>query len=161
LPSKKIEVLIHPQSVIHSMVAYVDGSVLAQLGVPDMRTPIAYCLAYPKRMAAPVAQLDLAEIGQLTFEAPDSEQFPALRLARQALEAGGSVPIVLNAANEVAVKGFLEGRGRFLQIAETVERTLEAMPGQPLENLEMVFAVDREARARAQEILKNTFAYAT
>jgi 1-deoxy-D-xylulose-5-phosphate reductoisomerase len=103
LPEPQIEILVHPQSVVHSMVAYIDGSVLAQLGQPDMRTPIAYALAWPARMAAPVERLDLAAIGQLTFEAPDPDRFPALRLARQALRAGGCAPTVLNAANEIAV----------------------------------------------------------
>src|SRR5271169_6642419 len=109
LPEPRIEVLIHPQSVIHSMVAYVDGSVLAQLGPPDMRTPIAHALAYPDRMPTPAARLDLATLGKLTFEAPDPGRFPALRLAREALRAGGAAPTILNAANEVAVAGFLGG----------------------------------------------------
>ena len=146
LPEARIEILIHPQSVVHSMVAYADGSVLAQLGQPDMRTPIAYTLAWPERMATPVARLDLAEIGQLTFEAPDSERFPALRLARHALQAGGSAPTVLNAANEVAVAGFLDGRLGFLGIAEVVERTLERIDAVPLGGLDDVWQIDREAR---------------
>jgi 1-deoxy-D-xylulose-5-phosphate reductoisomerase len=110
LPSGKIDILVHPQSVIHSMVEYVDGSVLAQLGSPDMRIPIAYALAYPERIPTPAQRLDLARIGSLTFEAPDVERFPALRLARQALEDGGAAPIVLNAANEEAVAAFLARR---------------------------------------------------
>ena len=115
MPSGRIDVLVHPQSVIHSMVAYVDGSVLAQLGQPDMRTPIAYTLAWPNRMVAPVESLDLAAIGQLTFEAPDNERFPALSLCRQAMETGGSAPIVLNAANEIAVDAFLShGSGSWI-----------------------------------------------
>ena len=146
LPEARIEVLVHPQSVVHSMVAYSDGSVLAQMGQPDMRTPIAYTLAWPERMATPVARLDLAEIGQLTFEAPDSERFPALRLARQALQAGGSAPTVLNAANEVAVAGFLDGRLGFLGIAEVVERTLDSITAVPLGGLDDVWRIDREAR---------------
>ena len=146
LPEARIEVLVHPQSVVHSMVAYSDGSVLAQMGQPDMRTPIAYTLAWPERMATPVARLDLAEIGQLRFEAPDSERFPALRLARQALQAGGSAPTVLNAANEVAVAGFLDGRLGFLGIAEVVERTLDRITAVPLGGLDDVWRIDREAR---------------
>ena len=146
LPEARIEILVHPQSVVHSMVAYSDGSVLAQMGQPDMRTPIAYTLAWPERMATPVARLDLAGIGQLTFEAPDSERFPALRLARQALQAGGSGPTILNAANEVAVAGFLDGRLGFLGIAEVVERTLERIDAVPLGGLDDVWPIDREAR---------------
>jgi 1-deoxy-D-xylulose-5-phosphate reductoisomerase len=146
LPEARIEILVHPQSVVHSMVAYSDGSVLAQMGQPDMRTPIAYTLAWPERMAAPVARLDLAEIGQLTFEAPDAERFPALRLARQALQAGGSAPTVLNAANEVAVAGFLDGRLGFLGIAEVVARTLETIDAVALGGLDDVWRIDREAR---------------
>ena len=146
LPEARIEILVHPQSVVHSMVAYSDGSVLAQMGQPDMRTPIAYTLAWPERMATPVARLDLAEIGQLTFEAPDSERFPALRLARQALQTGGSAPTALNAANEVAVAGFLDGRLGFLGIAEVVERTLERIDAVPLGGLDDVWRIDREAR---------------
>jgi len=149
----QIEILVHPQSVVHSMVAYNDGSVLAQLGSPDMRTPIANTLAWPTRMQTPAARLDLAKIGQLTFQAPDPEQFPALRLARRALEAGGAVPIVLNAANEVAVQAFLEGRMGFLDIAELVERTMDAMPATPVDSLEAVYALDIEARAKATELM--------
>jgi 1-deoxy-D-xylulose-5-phosphate reductoisomerase len=146
LPEPQIEILVHPQSVVHSMVAYSDGSVLAQLGQPDMRTPIAFTLAWPERMATPVAPLDLAKIGQLTFEAPDSERFPALALARQALQAGGSAPTVLNAANEIAVAGFLDGRLGFLGIAEVVDRTLERIAAVSLGGLDDVWHIDREAR---------------
>ncbi len=149
LDEARIDILVHPQSVVHSMVAYSDGWVLAQMGQPDMRTPIAYTLAWPERMAAPVARLDLAEIGQLTFEAPDSERFPALRLARQALRAGGSAPTILNAANEVAVAGFLDGRLGFLGIADVVERTLETIDAVSLGGLDDVWRIDREARRLA------------
>ncbi len=149
LPEARIEILVHPQSVVHSMVAYSDGSVLAQMGQPDMRTPIAYTLAWPQRMTTPVARLDLAEIGQLTFEAPDATRFPALRLARQALQAGGSAPPILNAANEIAVAGFLAGRLGFLGIAEVVERTLEKIAVVPLGGLDDVWRIDREARRTA------------
>jgi 1-deoxy-D-xylulose-5-phosphate reductoisomerase len=150
----QIEILVHPQSVVHSMVAYNDGSVLAQLGSPDMRTPIANTLAWPTRMATPAARLDLAKIGQLTFEAPDPEQFPALALTRRALETGGSAPIVLNAANEVAVHAFLEGRLGFLDIAELVERTMDAVDQIPVASLDAVYAIDAEARAKADELMQ-------
>ena len=126
LPSERIDILIHPQSVIHSMVEFVDGSVLAQLGSPDMRIPIAYALAWPERLETPAQRLDLAAIARLDFEAPDAKRFPALRLAREALEAGGAAPIVLNAANEVAVASFLAGAIRFTDIAKTVEEALES-----------------------------------
>ena len=149
----QIEVLVHPQSVIHSMVAYVDGSVLAQLGTPDMRTPIAYALAWPARMAAPSPRLDLAELGRLTFEPPDDERFPALRLAREALTQGGSAPVVLNAANEVAVGGFLERRIGFLEIARTVERCLEQTEHRAVTRLDDVYAIDGAARALAERLL--------
>ena len=151
LSAERIDVLVHPQSVIHSMVAYVDGSVLAQMGQPDMRTPIAYTLAWPERMAAPVERLDLVAVGQLTFETPDPARFPALRLAREALQAGGSAPTILNAANEIAVRAFLEGSIGFLDIAKVVEDTLQGMPVQPLLSLGDVRSVDGEARAAASQ----------
>jgi 1-deoxy-D-xylulose-5-phosphate reductoisomerase len=152
-PTDRIEVLVHPQSVIHSMVAYIDGSVLAQLGAPDMRTPIAYALAWPDRMAAPVERLDLARVAQLTFEAPDETRFPALRLARQALRDGAGAPSVLNAANEIAVDAFLQRRLGFLGIAEVVEATLDRLAGRQIPDLESVFALDAEARVVAGEAL--------
>jgi 1-deoxy-D-xylulose-5-phosphate reductoisomerase len=150
LPEERIDILVHPQSVVHSMVSYVDGSVLAQLGSPDMRTPIAYALAWPQRMAAPSARLDLGQIGSLTFEAPDAVRFPALRLAREALKAGGAAPTVLNAANEVAVAGFLAGRIGFLDIVRIVEATLGAVADAPLPGFEQVHEVDALARAEAE-----------
>ena len=153
LPAENIEVLIHPQSVVHSLVAYVDGSVLAQLGTPDMRTPIAYTLGWPERMPAPAERLDLAALGQLSFEPPDLERFPALRLARQALQSGGAAPTILNAANEVAVAGFLGGEVGFLEIAGIVEETLATMPLDKLASLDAVFAVDSEARRVAEELI--------
>jgi len=156
LPEPRNEVLIHPQSVIHSMVAYVDGSVLAQLGPPDMRTPIAHTLAYPERMATPSARLDLAAIGKLTFEAPDLERFPALRLAREALRAGGAAPTILNAANEIAVASFLGERVGFLDIARIVEETLAAMPAQRITSLDDVFAIDATARRNAERAILST-----
>jgi 1-deoxy-D-xylulose-5-phosphate reductoisomerase len=156
LPEPRNEVLIHPQSVIHSMVAYVDGSVLAQLGPPDMRTPIAHTLAYPERMATPSARLDLAAIGKLTFEAPDLERFPALRLAREALRAGGAAPTILNAANEIAVASFLGERVGFLDIARIVEETLAAMPAQRITSLDDVFEIDAMARRNAERAILST-----
>jgi 1-deoxy-D-xylulose-5-phosphate reductoisomerase len=146
LPSEQIEIVVHPQSVIHSLVAYIDGSVLAQLGSPDMRTPIAYTLAWPKRMASPSPRLDLAAISQLTFEAPDPARFPALRLAREALVAGGSAPTVLNAANEVAVQSFLDHQIGFLDIAAIVEETLADVPVAPIHSLDDVHDFDKMAR---------------
>ena len=150
----RIDILVHPQSVIHSLVAYVDGSVLAQLGQPDMRTPIAYALAWPERMATPVERLDLAAIGRLDFEPPDEERFPALRLARAALRAGGTAPTTLNAANEEAVAAFLDERLDFIGIAAVVEETLEAHPSRPLASLEEVAAADAAARATARRLLE-------
>ena len=149
LPSEQIDVVVHPQSVVHGLVTYRDGSVLAHLGTPDMRTPIAYALGWPGRTAAPTQRLDLAAVGRLTFEAPDPERFPALRLAREALTQGGGSPTVLNAANETAVHAFLDGRIGFLDIAATVEETLEAMPVGELDCLDDVYHIDREARAIA------------
>ncbi|MEE8515247.1 MAG: 1-deoxy-D-xylulose-5-phosphate reductoisomerase [Alphaproteobacteria bacterium] len=148
-----IEILVHPQSVVHSMVAYKDGSVLAQMGVPDMRTPIAYALAWPRRMTAPVARLDLAEIGRLDFQSPDTGQFPALKLARAALTDGNGAPTVLNAANEVAVHGFLNGRVGFLDIARLVERTLELVPRKSLKTLADVFEADALARSETEKLI--------
>lgn len=154
MPEDRIDIVVHPQSVIHSMVSYVDGSVLAQLGSPDMRTPIAYALGWPKRIHAPAPRLDLAAVGQLTFEAPDPERFPALRLARAALQSGGSAPTVLNAANEVAVQAFLTRRIGFLDIARVVERTLEAIEPVPPSSIEDVLAQDQRARVCARSIIE-------
>lgn len=151
---EQIEVLVHPQSVVHSLVAYVDGSVLAQMGTPDMRTPIAYTLGWPDRVPAPAARLNLAHIGTLEFTAPDHERFPALSLARHALAEGGSAPTVLNAANEVAVAGFLARKIGFLHIAEIVQTTLETLPARPLASLDDVMAADHEARHQADEIMR-------
>ncbi|MCK6443594.1 1-deoxy-D-xylulose-5-phosphate reductoisomerase [Elstera cyanobacteriorum] len=152
MPENRIEVLIHPQSVIHSAVVYCDGSVLAQLGSPDMRTPIAYALGWPQRLAVPVPTLDLIALAQLTFEAPDDSRFPALRLARQVLRDGQGAPTLLNAANEVAVAAFLAHRLPFDGIAETVVRVLERVPGRAPDSLETVLALDAAARAAAAEI---------
>ena len=149
----QIDVLIHPQSVVHSMVSYIDGSVLAQLGSPDMRTPIAYALGWPNRMAAPVERLNLARIGALSFEEPDDVRFPALALARGALETGGTAPTVLSAANEIAVNGFLSGKIGFLDIVGIVQTTLERMPSQRVASLGDVFAADIEARRMAEQLI--------
>lgn len=154
LAADKIDILVHPQSVIHSMVEYVDASVLAQLGTPDMRTPIAFALAWPDRMAAPSPRLRLEEIKTLTFEAPDPVRFPALRLAREALTIGGSAPTVLNAANEIAVHRFLDRQLGFLDIARVVEETMASLPRRDLNSLEDVIAVDHEARRTALEHAK-------
>lgn len=149
----RIEVLIHPQSVVHSLVAYRDGSVLAQLGTPDMRTPIAFTLAWPERMATPAPSLDLAAIGRLTFEAPDFARFPALNLARQALQTGGGAPTILNAANEVAVAAFLEGRIGFLDIARIVEQTLGRVERGAIADLDAVHEADAAARRYAAHLI--------
>jgi 1-deoxy-D-xylulose-5-phosphate reductoisomerase len=156
LDPMKLDVLIHPQSIVHCLVHLSDGSVLAQLSCPDMRTPIAYSLAWPGRMHAPTKRLDLAALGALTFEAPDDQRFPALRVAREVLEAGGSAGTVLNAANEVAVEAFLAKQIGFLAIAGLVEATLEASSGLlalTRESVEDVLAIDAEARACARSLL--------
>jgi 1-deoxy-D-xylulose-5-phosphate reductoisomerase len=146
----KFKVLVHPQSVVHSMVSYVDGSVLAQLGTPDMRTPISFTLGWPRRIAAPSRRLDLAEIGSLSFEAPDNDRFPCLKLARGALQTGGSAPTLLNAANEVAVEAFLAGRIGFLDISKVVEQVLTGGELKPLKTLNDVDEVDRDGRRLAK-----------
>ena len=153
MPEDRLEVLVHPQSIVHSLVAYVDGSVLAQLGMPDMRTPIAYALGWPHRIAAPSPRLDLAEIGNLTFESPDLEKFPALGLARQALQNGGAAPTILNAANEIAVKGFLAEKIGFLDIASVTEETLQRTPERSIATLDDVVGVDTEARRIAGDLV--------
>ena len=152
-PAGRIEVVIHPQSVIHSMVEYVDGSVIAQLGNPDMRTPIAHALAYPERVGAGVTPLDLARTGSLSFEAPDERRFPCLRLAYQALQRGGAAIPALNAANEVAVERFLAGELGFDRIAPAIEWVLERTPDAPLRTLEDVLETDRRARHEAGEAI--------
>lgn len=156
IPEDRIDILVHPQSIIHSMVTYIDGSVLAQLGTPDMRTPISYTLAWPHRMTAPSARLDLGQIATLTFETPDSERFPALTLAREALKTGGSAPTILNASNEVAVAGFLDGRLGFLDIPRVVAETLEKMPSGVIGSVDDVLSVDAAARQVAKDIMSDT-----
>jgi 1-deoxy-D-xylulose-5-phosphate reductoisomerase len=154
LPSERIDIVIHPQSVIHSLVEFVDGSMLAQLGAPDMRIPIAYALAWPDRIETPAPRLDLTALARLDFEAPDARRFPALRLAREALEEGGAAPIVLNAANEVAVACFLEGGIRFTHIAETVERALTDWDFQAPRSIPEVLEIDRMTRKRVESSMK-------
>ena len=153
MPADSIDVLVHPQSVIHSLVEFRDGSVIAQLGSPDMRIPIAYALAWPERMETPAQRLDLAELHRLEFESPDVERFPSLKLARQALEAGGSAPIVLNAANEVAVAAFLANHIDFAEIAGSVARALNAFSGKAPVSIEEVIDIDREVREKAREFM--------
>ncbi|HYC94107.1 MAG TPA: 1-deoxy-D-xylulose-5-phosphate reductoisomerase, partial [Sphingomicrobium sp.] len=153
VPSDRIDVLVHSQSVIHSMVEYVDGSVLAQLGSPDMRIPIAHALAWPERMETPAEKLDLARIGSLSFEAPDLGRFPALRVAREAMEAGCAAPIILNAANEEAVASFLARRIAFLDIIRTVEEALARTDAAAPHSIAEVIDIDRNARALAQNLM--------
>lgn len=154
LPPERVDIVVHAQSIVHGAVVYRDGSVLAQLGSPDMRTPIAYALAWPDRIAAPTKRLDLAAIGKLTFEPPDERRFPALRVAREALDRGGGAPTVLNAANETAVHAFLEGRIGFLDIVETVESTLAVISADDLESLEDVYKYDQAARDVAARLTR-------
>lgn len=153
LSSDRIEILVHPQSVVHSLVEFVDGSVLAQLGTPDMRIAIAYALAWPERMETPAKRLDLASVARLDFEVPDIARFPALRLAREALEAGGAAPIVLNAANEVAVAAFLSGKLPFPGIANVVGEALANSDFPPPVSIEEVLDLDRQARLRVGELM--------
>jgi 1-deoxy-D-xylulose-5-phosphate reductoisomerase len=149
----RVEVVVHPQSIVHSMVEYVDGSILAQLGNPDMRTPIAHALGWPERIVSGVQSLDLVAAGRLDFEAPDLDRFPALRLARAAAEAGGTAPAALNAANEVAVAAFLAGQLAFLGIPRLIEGVLARHRNEPATDLEAVLAADRWARDLAESML--------
>ncbi|HZW16615.1 MAG TPA: 1-deoxy-D-xylulose-5-phosphate reductoisomerase [Brevundimonas sp.] len=165
MPADRIDVIVHPESIIHSLVEYVDGSTLAQLGPPDMKTPIACALAWPDRMAWPAPKLDLAALGRLTFEAPDETRFPCLGLARQALRAGGSAPIVFNAANEVAALAFLDRRLGFLNIAAVVADTLSRVTASGVDSgsrnaCEAALAVDAQARREAESIVRGLAAAA-
>ena len=153
MPAERIEVVIHPQSVIHSLVEYIDGSVIAQLGNPDMRTPIAHAMAFPERIESGVGSLNLFDAGRLDFAPPDLERFPCLALAFRALREGGSAPALLNAANEIAVAAFLDGDLAFLDIPALIESVLDAIPVGPLESLDQVLAADFAARSLAQELL--------
>jgi 1-deoxy-D-xylulose-5-phosphate reductoisomerase len=154
LAPARIDIVIHPQSVVHSLVEFVDGSVLAQLGSPDMRIPIAYALAWPERMETPAQRLDLVALARLDFEAPDLQRFPALKPAREALEAGGSAPIVLNAANEAAVASFLAGAIAFPEIAEIVARTLEQIDAAAPQSVAEVLEIDRLTRRRVTDAMQ-------
>ncbi|MBR6028323.1 MAG: 1-deoxy-D-xylulose-5-phosphate reductoisomerase [Clostridia bacterium] len=153
MPAEKIQVVVHPQSIVHSAVVFADGAVLAQLGVPDMRVPIQLAMAYPERLDTGCRPLDLFAIGQLTFEKGDPERFPALRLAGECLAAGGAACTVLNGANEEAVAAFLAGQITFGQITDAVEAALEALPGLPADSLEDIFEADRAARRAARDWL--------
>jgi 1-deoxy-D-xylulose-5-phosphate reductoisomerase len=157
LPSDQVEIVVHPQSVIHSMVAYRDGSVLAQLGTPDMRVPISHALGWPSRIDSPAARLDFHGLAALTFERPDSGRFPSLRLAREALMTGGLAPIVMNAANEAAVSAFLARRIGFLDIARVVEDVMAGWPSlaAPVNSLQEVQAADLDARCRAEKVCQS------
>ncbi|MCI0547067.1 MAG: 1-deoxy-D-xylulose-5-phosphate reductoisomerase [Candidatus Rokubacteria bacterium] len=146
LRPEQVQVIVHPQSIIHSLVEYVDGSMIAQLGIADMGVPILYALSHPRRLPCPADRLDLARVGALSFEEPDLDRFPCLGLARQALVAGGSAPVILNAANEVAVAAFLEGQIRFTQIPELIAAALERVPARRLESIDTCVAVDGETR---------------
>ncbi len=155
LPAQALDVLVHPQSIIHSMVEYQDGSVLAQLGNPDMRTPIAQALAFPQRIASGVSSLQLAKLGRLDFQAPDYQRFPALALAREALQNGRAAPCVLNAANEINVESFLSGGIRFTDIADLNSKVLDHLGSQAAaENIDAVLALDQHARSLAREFIK-------
>jgi 1-deoxy-D-xylulose-5-phosphate reductoisomerase len=153
LPAARVDVVVHPQSIVHSLVEYVDGSMLAQLGNPDMRTPIAHALGWPDRLASGVESLDILRIARLDFEAPDVEQFPCLRLARDAAEAGGTAPAVLNACNELAVGAFLERRLSFLEIPGVIERVMARYQPAPAASLEDVLAADAWGRREAQGVI--------
>jgi 1-deoxy-D-xylulose-5-phosphate reductoisomerase len=150
----QIRVVIHPQSIVHSMVSYRDGSVLAQLGMPDMRTPIAHALGWPERIESGVERLDLTRMGGLEFSEPDTGRFPCLGLAFQALEAGGSAPVTLNAANEIAVEAFLDHRIGFMDIPRVIERTLADAGSGDIDCLETVLEFDRHARSLARQMVK-------
>jgi 1-deoxy-D-xylulose-5-phosphate reductoisomerase len=149
-----IDVVVHPESIVHALVHMCDGASLAHLGYPDMRVPISYALHFPERAEVPVDTLDLAAVGRLTFERPDTDAFPCLRLAREAAEAGGTAPCALNAANEVAVSGFLDRRVGFAHIARVIAGTLEAAGARPVQSFEDLYEVDAEARRIAEELVE-------
>src|SRR4051812_13076448 len=153
MPLDRIDVVVHPQSIVHSLIQLNDGASLAHLGYPDMRVPISYALHYPERVDVPVEPLDLAELGQLTFERPDERAFPCLRLAREAAQAGGTAPCAMNAANEIAVQAFLDGEMPFTGIPEVIERTLEAHDPVPIHHFNVLYGADAEAREIAREFV--------
>lgn len=157
-PEHQIDILIHPQSIIHSLVAYEDGSVLAQLGIHDMRVPISYTLAWPNRMATDLPRLDLATLGQLTFESPNPIQFPSITLAREALKVGKDRPTVLNAANEIAVQSFIEGKISFLDIVDVCSATLDQMAGTSVTSIDEVFYIDQQAKEIATQVIHKKIA---
>jgi 1-deoxy-D-xylulose-5-phosphate reductoisomerase len=165
LPASQIDVLVHPQSIIHGLVEFRDGAVIAELGSPDMRVPIAHCLAWPDRIDTPAARLDLAKVATLSFEAPDAARFPALRLAREALESGGGAPTVLNAANEIAVDAFLHRRLGFAGIAGLVEETLEVSGRNGLlrepQSIDDALSIDHVSRSLARELVPEIAAKAS
>jgi len=150
IPPSQVEVVVHPQSIVHSLVEYCDGSMLAQLGNPDMRVPIAHALGWPRRISSGVESLDIVRVGRLDFEAPNLQQFPGLALARQAAEAGGTAPTILNAANEVAVEAFLQRRLGFLGIPRVIEAVMAKQAAGPIRSLEDVLVADADARCEAQ-----------
>jgi 1-deoxy-D-xylulose-5-phosphate reductoisomerase len=156
LPPAQVEVVVHPQSIVHSLVEYCDGSVLAQLGNPDMRTPIAHALGWPERIASGVESLDIVKAGRLDFEAPDLDRFPSLRLARTAAEAGGTAPAVLNAANEIAVSAFLSGELSFVEIPRIIGDVLAQHSVRSATSLQDVMAADAWARVQARNSLPAT-----
>jgi 1-deoxy-D-xylulose-5-phosphate reductoisomerase len=158
VPLGSIDVVVHPQSIIHALIHLNDGATLAHLGNPDMRVPISYALHYPERADVPVKRLDLAELGQLTFERPDEDTFPCLRLAREAAAAGGTAPCVLNAANEMAVQAFLDGEIGFTAIAEVIERALDAHETRPVRHFSDLYKADAEARIGARELIEGVAA---
>jgi len=153
MPSDAIQVVIHKQSIVHSMVDYVDGSVLAQLGNPDMRTPIAHAMAYPQRFDSGVTPLDIFEVAQMDFEKPNLQRFPCLRLAKEAINAGGIMPTVLNAANEIAVDFFLNEKIKFTAIAEVIEQTMSKFTADNADSLEIILATNKKARAVAIDVI--------
>jgi 1-deoxy-D-xylulose-5-phosphate reductoisomerase len=153
MPYEQINVVVHPQSIIHSLISMCDGATLAHLGYPDMRVPISYALHHPDRVDVPVAPLDLVDLGQLTFESPDEETFSCLRLARQAARAGGTAPCTLNAANEVAVHAFLQGKIAFLTIADVIQQTLAELPAQRIHSFDALVAADQRAREVASGLI--------
>jgi 1-deoxy-D-xylulose-5-phosphate reductoisomerase len=161
LQPEQVQVVVHPQSIVHSMVEYVDGSVIAQLGVADMGIPILYALTYPRRLPCPADRLDLTRVGPLTFEEPDAERFPCLGLARQALLAGGCAPVILNAANEIAVAAFLKGRIRFTQIPELIEEALTRVSAPALDSIETCVDVDARTREAVRDRLPGQAVSAT
>jgi 1-deoxy-D-xylulose-5-phosphate reductoisomerase len=153
VPPRQVEVVVHPQSIVHSLVEYCDGSMLAQLGNPDMRVPIAHALGWPRRISSGVESLDIVRIGRLDFEAPNLQQFPGLTLARQAAEAGGTAPTLLNAANEVAVEAFLQRQLSFVGIARVIQEVMARCAAGPMHSLEDVMTADATARREAQAVI--------